>query len=392
MFNTAIFATAFRVFFLAAGLHAIYMITLWILKLRGFLNLNVGPDAFDWHTYEMVFGFCRVAIFGFLFTAGQHWSGKRLLSPRTMALLLTLWVLGRVAFFFNGHIAHIFYILDVFATLFALMKAWPLMQSQQKPNQRVIYLLILFLFTQMATVAQILNPDFPVPHRHAVHVGLLLIIGFIILIAGRTLPFFTSNAVPGSNPKTSPLIEKCVFDVTVITILAYAALPLHETLRYPVAGLLFITALAHAVRWFGWNPKASLKKPILAVLFSGYMWIFVGLAYLGFIVVTNEAFLPLKPSPAWHMLGIGAASVYIFGMMTRVALGHTGRPMQAPSVIAVSYLLLNVAMLLRVLFAAFNRLEDAYLYSAILWIMAFVFFTAVYAAKLWSPRIDGRPG
>lgn len=49
-----------------------------------------------------------------------------------------------------------------------------------------------------------------------------------------------------------------------------------------------------------------------------------------------------------HALTIGAVSTMILGVMTRAALGHTGRPLVVDPVIALAYLLLSAAAVVRV--------------------------------------------
>lgn len=387
MYRFTLFTTAFRIFFLAAGLHALFVILVWILKLRGIEILTTGPSAVYWHTYEMVYGFCRAAIFGFLFTAGQHWCGKQLLTSRSMAVLFGLWLAGRLAFFVTGHMAHVVFAADVLAGFYAAGRAWPLMHPQQKHNHKVVYMLILLTLTQTITAAAILMPELSFPVLHGVRTGLMITVAFVIVIGGRILPFFTSMAIPEAKPQISPTLEKWIFPVSVTSILAFALLPVHELLRFPVALVLLAGAAINGVRWVRWRPLASLKKPILAVLFAGYLWVVVGFTMLAVMLLAQ-----INPSPAWHVLGIGAAGVFIYGMMTRVALGHTGRKIQASAPIAVGYLLLNIALLLRVVLALTGMLPQAYLYSAILWLITFVVFVAIYSSVLWSPRVDNKPG
>ncbi len=80
--------------------------------------------------------------------------------------------------------------------------------------------------------------------------------------------------------------------------------------------------------------------------------------------------------------------------MTRVALGHTGRPLVAAAPIAVAYLLLTVSALVRVLAPALpgtNYLWTAVL-AGLLWLVAFALFLVVYTPILFRPRVDGKSG
>ena len=64
----------------------------------------------------------------------------------------------------------------------------------------------------------------------------------------------------------------------------------------------------------------------------------VGLALKGIALLQGAAFAAF-----WmHALTIGALATMILAVMTRAALGHTGRPLQVRPAIAVAYLLLGV--------------------------------------------------
>jgi len=97
---------------------------------------------------------------------------------------------------------------------------------------------------------------------------------------------------------------------------------------------------------------------------------------------------------ATHALTVGAIGSLTLGMMARVALGHTGRPLAAPKAMAVGFALVTVAALVRVggplLAPAFYG--PALVASGALWTVAFAIYLRVYAPILLRPRVDGRPG
>jgi uncharacterized protein involved in response to NO len=84
----------------------------------------------------------------------------------------------------------------------------------------------------------------------------------------------------------------------------------------------------------------------------------------------------------------------ILAVMTRAALGHTGRELRAAQATVLAYLLLALAAALRSVAAVLPG--AAYLPSVILagiaWAAAFALFVAVYLPILTRPRPDGRPG
>ena len=83
-----------------------------------------------------------------------------------------------------------------------------------------------------------------------------------------------------------------------------------------------------------------------------------------------------------------------YGMMSRVALGHTGRKLQPSGWTITGYVLLNVACAIRVFAPILNpaRLGTWVLLSGVLWGLAFATLLFVYAPMLLRARADGRPG
>lgn len=382
-----LFATAFRIFFLACAAHAAIVIPLWVLKLNGhdFAPTQVSPLI--WHTYEMVFGFCRAAIFGFLFTAGQNWSGRFLLGGNSLFLLFLLWLAGRFAFFLPSSLTIAVLVLDTGANLFAAFRLRHLLDPQRRHNHSVVYLFLAYTLTQLVAALTAVRSEWSWHYMHVVRLGLLEVILFIVIIAGRILPFFASVVLPEMKPRIIPRLEKWLFPFGCAALAVFAASPYFPHGEKLAAVFFGVTAVLHAIRWSFWHPLNTLRLPILAVLYLGYFWLIAGFALLA---AASAGWIPF--SPAWHMLGIGAGGIFIFGMMTRVALGHTGRPIKASPAVVVSYLALGVALLLRVILPFAGLYREAYLYAAVFWFAAFAFYLVEYAPILSRRRADGKPG
>ena len=81
-------------------------------------------------------------------------------------------------------------------------------------------------------------------------------------------------------------------------------------------------------------------------------------------------------------------------MMSRVALGHTGRMLAVKPIVSLSFALVALAALVRVVGPLLG--VQAYLLSmmtsGILFAVAFALYLAVYTPILFSPRVDGKPG
>jgi uncharacterized protein involved in response to NO len=95
-----------------------------------------------------------------------------------------------------------------------------------------------------------------------------------------------------------------------------------------------------------------------------------------------------------HVLAVGALAGLILGMITRTALGHTGRPLAAGRSETAMYVLLQLGVLVRLVAALSpdGARNVALVGAAVLWSAAFVLYLFVYGPYLARPRIDGREG
>ena len=83
----------------------------------------------------------------------------------------------------------------------------------------------------------------------------------------------------------------------------------------------------------------------------------------------------------------------VVAVITRAALGHTGRPLVVASSVALAYGLLIAAVLVRVFLTSLSMYREwAVWVSGLLWIAAFALIVTTYAPILLRPRIDGKPG
>jgi uncharacterized protein involved in response to NO len=69
---------------------------LWIAILQGAVLLPTAFDPVAWHVHEMLFGFVTAALAGFLLTAIPNWTGRMPLQGVPLALLVGVWLAGRL--------------------------------------------------------------------------------------------------------------------------------------------------------------------------------------------------------------------------------------------------------------------------------------------------------
>jgi uncharacterized protein involved in response to NO len=84
----------------------------------------------------------------------------------------------------------------------------------------------------------------------------------------------------------------------------------------------------------------------------------------------------------------------ILAVMSRAALGHSGRQLVAPGPMAVSFILVSAAAVTRVFLPAVfpGRYDHVIAVSGAAWIAAYAIYLWVYTPILLQPRQDGKPG
>ncbi len=384
----ALFALGFRPFYLLAASFTALALPIWLLVLSGHIAMPMpGPY---WHAHEMIFGFAVAVIIGFLYTAGRNWTGIPTPSGKTLAALALLWLSGRVAMAVgSGHNEELIgqlvsALIDIaFLPAAATALAQVLIKARSKRNYFVIGLLTVLALCNLAFhLARFGLID--VPPLRFLWCALGLIVLLETIIGGRVIPMFTASALRGVRQWQHPRLNLAAIALTGIALLAWVL-----DLGVVAAPISLAAALAQFIRSIGWNPWATRRTPLLWILHLGHLWIPVGLTLL---TAVQLGWLP--HSTAIHAFGIGATGGLIIGMITRTALGHTGRMLVAGRIEIAAYTLVQLAAVSRVL--TLVLIPTAVMFglqlAASLWAIAFALYVYRYFPLLTRARPDGKPG
>lgn len=381
-----IFALGFRPFFLLAGIFAVALIAIWVFTFMGSLVLTTYYGHVVWHSHEMIFGYTVAVIAGFFLTAVRNWTNLPTPTGASLAAMAGLWLLARIAPFFPAIVPPwLIAVIDLlFLPTLIVGIGIPLVRSGQRRNLFFLLILAALFAADLLVHLQLLGIAQNAGRRGTL-LGLNLIILIIVIMGGRVIPFFTERALQGVTPKRWPAIEYLAPGSVVVYLLAELALP-DSTLA---GWLAAFAAVINGIRLIGWYTHRYWSIPLLWVLHLGYMWVVVGFglkAVAAFGVVPGQFTL--------HAFTVGAIGVLTLGMMARVSLGHTGRPLKTAPSMAVAFAMLNLAAVVRgVLPLLFPQsLIQFVALSGTLWVGAFMIFIFVYAPILLRPRIDGKPG
>ncbi|MGM0477534.1 MAG: NnrS family protein [Pseudomonadota bacterium] len=380
----------FRPFFLLAGLHAVVVVGLWAWLYL--VDITAVPTAafggpFAWHGHTLIFGYALAAIAGFLLTAVRNWTGVQTTHGPALLALAGLWLGGRVAALFGdaGLVAMALFDTAFIVWLLAAL-ARPVWRARQWGQLAVLGKVALLgasngLF-YLGAFGWVANGQQP-----GLHSGLYIVLSLILLMSRRVLPFFIERGLDGAfTPVNRVALDRAAMGLMIAFWLLEVFLP-WPTLAAVVAGAM---ALVLAVRLAGWYSHAIWRKPLLWVLLLASAWIVVG-----FALRAVAGFTPLDPMAALHAFTYGGIGLMTLGMMTRVALGHTGRNVfDPPRVLGPLFALLAVGALARVAGPLLWPGLDAVWMGAsqALWVAAFGGFVVVYAPMLVKARIDGRYG
>ena len=377
-----LFSYPFRIFFLSMTALALLAIPLWVMQVNGVINLSLALPGLFWHQHEMLFGFLSAAIAGFLLTAVCVWTQTERTHGIRLALLWGVWLAGRLLLAFGAGLPDwlVHAVNLAFLPLIMLDAGWRIWHARQNRQLLILLVLGLLWLMQIGFVTQ-LDMTFS-------YGALIIAMALISIIGGRITPAFTTGwlrqrGLDSAAVKTVPALDMATL-FSLILLMASLV-----TGWQTVTGVLAIVAgTLMLVRLAGWKGWLVRKEPLLWVLHLSILWVPVALFLLAGTLLAGW------PSNAWsHAAGTGAVACLILGVIARVSLGHTGRPLVLPKGMVAAFIAIHLAALIRVL-TAFEVVpwHPGIGSSTLLWLFAFGVFLYRYTAILASPRPDGKAG
>lgn len=380
----------FRPFFLLAGVFGVISVALWFwLYKAGAATLpNNALPVVLWHAHEMIYGYAIAVIAGFLLTAARNWTGVQTLHGSALIMLALLWVLARALPFVPNPAAFAaMAIVDLsFNLLLCLAILHPIFKAKQWAQLAVWSKLVVLLAGNVFFYLGLFG-TMEDGIRLGLYTGLYIVISLILMMGRRVIPFFIEKGVDYDVVLTNRRwvdISSLVLMLMFLVLEVFVPLPEYAALA---AGLLFFL---HGFRLIGWYTRGIWTKPLLWSLYIGYAWIVLGFGMLALSRVTD-----LNPALAVHAFAYGGIGMMTIGMMTRVALGHTGRNVfSPPPVLKWMFLLVLVGSVVRIVLPIFfpGFYANWIITSQFFWVAAFAIFVWVYTPMLILPRIDGQYG
>lgn len=373
----SIFSAGFRSFFLLAPLYSVLAMSIWMPLWQGHVGLTLPVAPAYWHGHEMLFGYAAAVLAGFLLTAVPNWTGAPPVAGARLALLVAVWAAARAAAWVPELVpVAVGAGLDLaFLPLLGLLVGPSILRSNARRNG--VFLIVLALLTAIDLRYQLaaLGSEWG-DAAWSLRTGLGLFTLLIAIVGGRIVPAFTSNWLKSQgNPaivRSEPWRDRAALAVLLALVVAEAA----GASDAAVGSLAAAAAALHAWRLAGWQGIETVRAPILWVLHLGYAWLVVGLALKAAALLGGL----LPETAAIHALTAGAVGTMTLAVMSRAALGHSGRKLVASRATVAAYVLVTIAAMLRVgagiapgSYAA-ALIEDA----GIAWILGFGAFVTAY--------------
>ncbi len=384
-------AFAFRPFFLLAGAYALVSVLAWMAFLFGGWPLPLGWSPLQWHSHEMLYGFVSAAIAGFLLTAICNWTGNPPLQGGRLLGLILLWLMGRIALWLAGWLPA-WLVATVDLLFLPVLTLYVLKVLLAHGNRRNLILVAALSTLTLGNV--FMHVGFGGGDIRWLQMGqglgLDVITLLMVVVAGRITPAFSANWLRAQGGKPEWVTQSAwtarFAIASVVLLLLLSAFSLPPAVEGAAA---LVAAAINTLRLWQWAGWRVLREPLLWILHLAYGWIVVALWLRGFSGF-NDGLL----DTVWqHTLALGGIGTLILGVMSRVAVGHTGRPLVLLPFGRLMYLFITAATVLRVA-AALQWLDYrlGVTLSAMLWVLAFALFLVLYTPVLVRPRADGRPG
>ena len=165
-------------------------------------------------------------------------------------------------------------------------------------------------------------------------------------VCHRMIPFFSAGA---TGPHYNPFKPNWSLPVLWLLLLAHLAGEL--THRFDLLWLADVPLSAYFLaHWLAWQPWKCMKPGLLAALYLAFAWL--PIAFMLFAVqslifrLTGDFVLGRAPV---HALTIGFFGSMLVAMVTRVTQGHSGRPLAMGAIPWLTFALLQLVALTRIL-------------------------------------------
>jgi uncharacterized protein involved in response to NO len=390
-----------RLFFFTGTVQALLTILWWFSDLSGRftdfdLPINWVIPATDAHAFLMIYGFFAFFVFGFLMTTYPRWMqgeevDKRLYVPAFYLLSggMLLFYIGLISNTFILTLALVIFLIGWTVGLYALLQVY---LRAKHPDKRHATITTVMLIIAWVMIAGFISGHFEMVRLAKIGGIWLFLLPLFFAVSHRMIPFFSANVLPNYD------IIRPYRALSLVLLLAIIHAIMEMFSLYAWLWLVdFPMAIVGFYLTIKWQSFRSLAHPLLAMLHISFVWF--GIAMLLYtlqslyLCLTGEFILFKAPL---HALVIGYFSSMLLAMITRVTLGHSGRPMVVDMVSWALFLAFQYVTILRIAadIPGISFIFSGWLYlsAGLLWLLCFGVWIYKYTPIYLKPRADGRSG
>lgn len=360
--------------------------------------LVLRPAPIWAHAWLMLFAVFPTIFFGFLFTVFPRWMNGPLVTRTEYVATAVLFASGTLVWFIATFLGGAWLLIACLLTGLGLLSAVValfrvLLAAPQVVSHAVVVLVALCVqLVALAGFAYGLAEanDFALHFavRAALWGGLLPV---FFAVCHRMVPFFSQGVIKDY------VAWRPTWILVAVVALAYARLLLGTAgalTWLPVAdAALFVLTAWCALRW---TSLKSRGNALLWTLYAGFAWLPIAMLLQtvrdGSFALTGAWALGRAPI---HALGMGFFGGMLVAMVTRVTMGHSGRPLRMDRVTLACFGLLQLGALSRVMseiVTAPVAVQWFLLGSLVLWLVAIGVWVWRVGGIYLAPRVDGKPG
>jgi len=382
--GAAVWSSPFRPFYLLGTLYGLALTPAWIGGLLGQSGVAGGVPLALWHGHEMLFGFVAAIVVGMTLTALPSWPGTDEVRGRPLALLVAIWAAGRLALWAGPWLAPP-WPAAIDALLFPAVFVAVAPQLLRTPNR--LYLLLLPILAalcgaNLAWHAGVITAD-PALASLGLRAGIHALIALFVLKGGVLTPIFTGNALREKGRGAQAPFVMSLETTAVASLIVFATLDLGGAPARWTGYAALACAIVHGwrvARWKGWRVA---DVPLVSVMHLGFAWL-VG----AFALKAAADLAGIVPPATWiHAFTVGSLGMMMLGLMTRVVLRHTGRPLVAPRPMLAAWAMAFAGALLRLAATILSLGPWAVALAALLWMVPFAIYLALFARMLVTPSL-----
>jgi uncharacterized protein involved in response to NO len=391
---------AHRLMFFFGALQIVAAMAWWLVPLTGSHAGWHAPVAWTippaWaHAWLLLYGTFPFFILGFLMTAGPSWLGAGKMARSAFVPAACAMAAGIVLVYAGLVIDRALVAAGVFVHLAGWLWGYAalirILATHWNANAR--YALVIFTFlaigiTGSAVFAVSIAASSYAWVAHALHGAVwFFLLPIFVGVSTRMVPFFSSRVLgPAFDYKPVWARPALIAGVLLHGLLATSG---RENILWAVDFPLAAIVLHLAWKW---GLAKSRGVRLLSVLHVSLTFLAAALGLYGVLsaavalgLASHVGLAPL------HLMVVGYFASMMLGMVSRVSLGHSGRPLEADTLTWACYLGVLAAALLRVaaeLLRGTSAGSPLMMAAALAWLAAFGVWAWRYVPIYLAPRID----